>query len=68
MIYCDLGSLALAAANTDQSDKLQLQALGRLVAIYFDALDNPPDGVIGVGAISYAEAMLIDHQLELVDA
>lgn len=68
MIYCDLDSLALAAANTDQNDKLQLQALGRLVAIYFDALHNPPDGVIGVGAISYAEAMLIDRQLDLVDA
>lgn len=68
MIYCDLDSLALAAANTDQNDKLQLQALGRLVAIYFDALHNPPDGVIGVGAISYAEAMLVDHQLALVDA
>ena len=68
MIYCDLDSLALAAANTDQNDKLQLQALGRLTAVYFNALNNPPDGVIGVGAISYAEAMLVDHQLSLVDA
>ena len=34
----------------------------RLSKVYFDALNNPPEGVIGVGAITYAEDMLIAAQ------
>ena len=33
-----------------------------LVKIYFDALYNPPEGVIGVGAISYVEQKLREAQ------
>lgn len=68
MIYCDIDALVMAVTQTDLSDERQLKALGALARVYFDALNNPPDGVIGVGAISYAEAMLVDHQLNLVDA
>lgn len=68
MIYCDIDALAMAAAQLDMSDESQLKALGDLARVYFNALNNPPDGVIGVGAITYAEAMLVDHQLNLVDA
>jgi hypothetical protein len=34
----------------------------RLVNIYFDALQNPPEGVVGAGAISYAEQKLVEAQ------
>ena len=30
----------------------------RLARVYFDAEKRPPDGVIGVGVITYAEHML----------
>lgn len=33
-----------------------------LSKVYFDALNNPPEGIIGVGAITYAECMLIAAQ------
>jgi len=37
-------------------------AIGQLIKVYFNALHNPPLGVIGVGAITYAEDSLIAHQ------
>ena len=37
-------------------------AIGRLIKVYFDALENPPLGVIGVGAITYAENTLVAYQ------
>ena len=66
MIYCDLDTITEAIANTEENS--ELETLGALARVYFNALHNPPDGVIGVGAISYAEAMLVDHQLKLADA
>lgn len=36
--------------------------LCRLLRVYFDAEWNPPDGVIGVGVISYAERKLLEAQ------
>jgi len=39
-------------------------AIGKLIKVYFDALNNPPLGVIGVGAITYAEDALIAYQLK----
>lgn len=39
-----------------------LRRLAELVSIYFDAENNPPEGVIGVGIISYAERMLQEAQ------
>ena len=38
------------------------EPLAALLVVYFDAMHNPPDGVIGVGAITYAEQMLIAAQ------
>lgn len=35
-----------------------LQRLAHLARIYMEAEQNPPDGIIGVGAITYAEQML----------
>ena len=34
----------------------------RLFKIYIEALNNPPEGVIGVGAITYAEHKLQEAQ------
>lgn len=36
--------------------------LSVLARVYFKALHNPPDGVVGVGAITYAEKKLVDFQ------
>jgi len=38
--------------------------LSWLVRSYYDALHNPPEGVIGVGAITYAENVLVKIQQE----
>lgn len=42
----------IAAADAD------LQEIIRLVNIYCDAESNPPEGIIGVGCITYAQQML----------
>jgi hypothetical protein len=63
MIYTDLESIALAAMQIDVSDKEQLRALGKLTEVYFDAYYNPPQFVIGVGAITYAQEKLVSFQL-----
>jgi hypothetical protein len=64
MIYTDLDSLAVAAANTVGQENFA--RLGKLVQVYFDALENPPAGIIGVGAIAYAEQALIGYQISLI--
>jgi hypothetical protein len=40
----------------------EMQHLSALARVYFNALHDPPDGVIGVGAITYAENKLVDFQ------
>ena len=40
-------------------DVVRLSALAR---VYFKALHSPPDGVIGVEAVTYAENKLVDFQ------
>ena len=51
---------AILSAGTDS----QIQALGKLLKVYNDALNNPPQGVIGVGAITYAQGALANAQVE----
>lgn len=36
--------------------------LRNLMRVYYGALHNPPDDVIGVGAITYAEMKLVEAQ------
>lgn len=36
--------------------------LRKLMSVYYGALEDPPDGVIGVGAITYAEMKLVEAQ------
>lgn len=46
----------------DEDDKQDFSDLRKLVEVYYDALNNPPEGVIGVGAITYAEQKLVEAQ------
>jgi HEPN domain-containing protein len=40
----------------------ELMRLAELAHAYLDAESNPPEGVIGVGCITYAERVLCDLQ------
>jgi hypothetical protein len=40
----------------------EIQELSYLTKVYRDAYSNPPDGVIGVGKITYAEQKMIEAQ------
>jgi hypothetical protein len=70
MIYTDLHSLCIAMVQyvrrSDLHDPLVVAEFRRLYHVYFDALHNPPQFVIGVGAISYAQEMLVNAQLDNV--
>lgn len=62
MTYKNLNDLAAAAMDVDLKDTEQSQRIAELIRVYFDAEKNPPEGVIGVGAITYAEHQLIKAQ------
>jgi hypothetical protein len=64
MIYTDLCALSCAIRDCDLNDADSVAEFRRLFHAYFDALHNPPEGVIGVGAISYAQEMLVNAQFE----
>ena len=64
MIYTSLNGLAQAFYQIDISDTAQIETFRRLVAVYMNASNNPPDGVIGVGIITYAEDALISAQFD----
>lgn len=64
MIYTSLSGLAQAFCQIDMTDKAQIEIFRRLVAVYMEASQNPPDGVIGVGVITYAESALIAAQID----
>ena len=66
MIYTDLDSLCDGFHKCSIDDEDSLVVLRRLIGVYFDALHNPPQFVIGVGAISYAQEMLVNAQLDNV--
>jgi hypothetical protein len=46
-----------------RSDDPVAKEFRRLFIVYYDAQDNPPEGIIGVGAITYAEHKLREAQL-----
>jgi hypothetical protein len=62
MTYKNLNDLAAAAMDVDLKDTKQTQRMAELIRVYFDAEKNPPEGVIGVGAITYAQQQLIKAQ------
>lgn len=66
MIYTDMESLvhAIWASDTTSPDfPERAKHFERLIQVYWKAYHNPPEGVIGVGAITYAQDALIAAQL-----
>ena len=64
MLYDSLDSLVQLLSQIDTTDKEQMDKLNTLFEVYTDALHNPPIGIIGVGAITYAENALVAYQLK----
>jgi len=56
--------LVIAADTIDINDESAKHNWRDLYHVYNEALNNPPNGVIGVGAITYAEQMLAEFQAE----
>lgn len=61
--FSDLVELAASMDVNDESAKRQWRDLFH---VYNTALNNPPAGVIGVGAITYAEQELAKYQEESI--
>lgn len=59
MFYHDLKDMSLAAMSWASLSEGEKDTLKDLVDVYFAALNNPPEFVIGVGAITYAEQQLV---------
>ena len=51
-----------AYAKPITGDEPEVLEFRRLFQAYYDSLNNPPEGVIGVGAITYAEQKLVEAQ------
>lgn len=62
MTYKNLKELAAAAMDIDLKDTKQTQYMAGLIRVYFDAEKNPPEGIVGVGIITYAQQQLIKAQ------
>jgi hypothetical protein len=69
MIYKDCdellkGYLAFLESRSTpiQQDDPEATRFSQLMHIYHHAICNPPEGVIGVGAITYAEHKLVEAQ------
>lgn len=64
MFYLTFESFCIAASQTSLGDTNSLKRLGELFKVCWDAKNNPPEYVIGVGAITYAESVLLNYQLK----
>lgn len=64
MLYDTLDSLCAGLSDADLNDPDIVKDFQGLIKVYFDALHNPPKGVIGVGAITFAECALMEYQTE----
>lgn len=62
MTYKNMDDLYRDIFECDEEEVERLHYLGRLAKVYWDAFYNPPEGVIGVGAVTYAEQKLIEAQ------
>ena len=62
--YASLSELAMALDHIDRTDTDQIERFRLLLRIYMDASQNPPDGVVGVGIITHAEAALVSAQID----
>ena len=62
--YASLSELAQALDHIDMTDTDQIERFRRLIRVYMTATENPPDGVVGVGIITHAEAALVSAQID----
>ena len=69
MIYRDRVELLRGYLNWLESlnspvkgDEPELERFSYLLQVYYQAQENPPEGVVGVGAITYAEQKLVEAQ------
>jgi len=69
MIYKDREELLRGYLNWLESlhspvkgNEPELERFRYLLKVYYEAQENPPEGVIGVGAITYAEHKLVEAQ------
>lgn len=63
MYYKDLKELAYAWSEVaDPPSAEEIGTFQDLFQVYYAALNKPPEGVIGVGAITYAEFVLQEYQ------
>ena len=62
MFYYNVKDLSLAAGAWASLPKDEKDNLAKLAKVYFNALHNPPEGIIGVGAITYAEQQMLIAQ------
>ena len=60
----DFSDLVELAESIDVTDQVAKNHWRDLFHVYNTALNNPPVGVIGVGAITYAEQQLAKFQSE----
>ena len=58
----NFSDLVELAASIDVNDETAKRQWRDLFYVYNSALNNPPEGVIGVGAITYAEQELAKYQ------
>ena len=56
------GYLDWYAGHPNPTESEELDEWKRLVKAYSDAQMNPPEGVVGVGIITYAEQKLLEAQ------
>ena len=64
----DLEALCQALWQANENDDPDgVKELVRLTKVYWQAFHNPPEGIIGVGAITYAQEALIAAQLNEED-
>jgi hypothetical protein len=61
-MHTDMKSLINTLMDTDIEDSQGMAKLKDLFDVYQSALNYPPQGVIGVGTITYAEQMLVAYQ------
>jgi len=66
MIYTTLDSIVALCENFDGLSKEDKAYVSAMLKTYWQAYHNPPPGIIGVGAVTYAEQKLIDFQLSNV--
>ena len=58
----NISDLVASAETLDINDDTAKHNWRDLFHVYNSALNNPPEGVIGVGAITYAESELLAFQ------